>query len=879
MPLDTGCLELFYHNDDGSTVLEEFIEHIANKELLRYKRIIHTGGKMGESLWSHIMNLVTIVEKLRSLFELDASEMRCLLIALVIHDLNKVDRYQTLPNGKQASYANAASKEHIREELESLKVGPFFPEWGDYLSDIVYLAHAHQEGSMVETVLNQREIDQCRLDMGRLEGSLKFLMKVADVSDNSHSGDHVSRHEQHIRRKMLDHVNAALNEDGHSRRYRFVGHRLAEQRGLMTNIIHNEIVAYLLETYGKEACIDLLYHPEGVDYLLDKRVPLQWTAETLQLVAGRIGQRFAEMQFKQLAQFIKASPSGIGVDDAAMQSGASIEGIFFVIVSIVERKQYKLDWREQRNAFTRNDLEVALGDDTLPQELREQITQLLREADLVPTTDDKALQRGEFVMAYRNFLKDHRSDQLKAIKQDAWNRVARLFQLPEAADALYALVDPYRRAYFMARDVPEWPLDQMKDATLEDLSQLEAQATQVLAERKTKKQQPRQSEENIGAAEDVDPTAFDSAYIIDYLERHLEVWDSCSEVRPAQLINFGESLLRYADPKRQHAQCCYCGSALEAEEWMAIQVPPSIGVQSFSNRLEAGSLRDPKRNVCGICRTQFIVEKLAWRSHRDKQGKEQVTFYLHLFPYSYYTQPLLQAWWQSIEKLRDSDHSALLLDTRDAFRQWERLQEGIAPRYYRMNTEGMGIPILSEALSNTPVLPLIIAGSNYGMQFLQALEQTALIARWFDSRVILSRMPVPSLNLANEFISKESKDKESDTKPKKEEPVALLVENAPRSMSWLLPEAALTRPGVDLLCRKLSKIHQLADKLTAQDETFESVIYDLAVAASDDPLALHYEVDRLIEQQVARKKSKQPEYQAIQLSYVVAPLVKELAQL
>ena len=26
-------------------------------------------------------------------------------------------------------------------------------------------------------------------------------------------------------------------------------------------------------------------------------------------------------------------------------------------------------------------------------------------------------------MAYRNFLKDHREDQLKAIKQDAWDRV------------------------------------------------------------------------------------------------------------------------------------------------------------------------------------------------------------------------------------------------------------------------------------------------------------------------------------------------------------------------------------------------------------------------------------------------------------------------
>jgi hypothetical protein len=151
------------------------------------------------------------------------------------------------------------------------------------------------------------------------------------------------------------------------------------------------------------------------------------------------------------------------------------------------------------------------------------------------------------------------------------------------------------------------------------------------------------------------------------------------------------------------------------------------------------------------------------------------------------------------------------------------------------------------------------------MQFLKALEQTALIAQWFDSRVILSRMPVPSLNLANEFLDKE--------------PVALLIENAPQAMSWLLPDTTLTRKGVETICRKLSTLHHLVDQLTAKDETFEAAIYDLVIAASSDPLALHYEVDRLIEQNATRKKGKKPEYQAIDLSYTVAPLLKELAQL
>ena len=127
-------------------------------------------------------------------------------------------------------------------------------------------------------------------------------------------------------------------------------------------------------------------------------------------------------------------------------------------------------------------------------------------------------------------------------------------------------------------------------------------------------------------------------------------------------------------------------------------------MQFFSNRLEAGSSRDPKRNVCAVCRAQYILEKLAWRSHGDKYGAEQVTFYLHLFPYSCFTQPLLRAWWVSINRLRDSEHSAFFLDTRHYFRNVEAMLEDI--QGIPTSTNGLGLPTLSEALSNTPVLPI-----------------------------------------------------------------------------------------------------------------------------------------------------------------------------
>src|SRR6266567_6226545 len=191
---DFSFLNLCYKSADGSTVLADYIEEIANKGLLRYKQKTQTGSKAGESLWTHVMNLVTMIEKLRNIFELNADEMSCLLLALTVHDLNKLDEY-----GAGKSYPNAAKRENILKELRKLDVKPFFPAWQDYSYDITYLAHAHQVGSLVATVFDQRFMNHCRLDQDRLEGPLKFLMRVADVSDNTHSSDHIAHHEIHIR--------------------------------------------------------------------------------------------------------------------------------------------------------------------------------------------------------------------------------------------------------------------------------------------------------------------------------------------------------------------------------------------------------------------------------------------------------------------------------------------------------------------------------------------------------------------------------------------------------------------------------------------------------------------------------------------------------
>jgi CRISPR-associated protein Csc3 len=868
MPSDISFLEFASdsgQDQDGAEAYSEFLRSVANRKMRRYKQIVHDRGeKQGQTYYGHVMDLVSIADKLRPSIGLDKWEMRCVLLALTIHDINKIPPYDKRPDGRELKYADAATTENIREELERLEVDSFFPEWRDYLADIVLLAHYHQESATGTTdVFDQRKINHCRLPSSHLKGPLKFLMKAADTADNSHSGDHCDPHEMHIRDKLLQHINAAMPE----RQYRFMGHRLAELRGIFTNVMHNEMVKYFREKYGENICIDLLYYPEGVNYLLDKEVTLLWNNEALHEVATRIQKRLAAIQLEELRQFIKARPAGIVVDNAAISSGATVKQIFEIITDIVYQKQYKPEWRTQRNTFAHNDLKDALTNLKNSSELKESVSRLLSERTDLIASDEMMLKRGEFVSAYRKFLEDHRANLLKSLKADAWTRVYRLFNLPEANYQLYGLIDPYRRGYFLAYDLPVLDLDKMQDAALADLIELEREASEAVS---TGKANRAGTNETLGMADSL-VVSIDTAYLIDYLKRNLEVWDSLPDqltlAKPVTTTNFGDNLRQYANAKRPHEQCCDCGTSLKASEWMAAQVPANIGVQSFSNRLEGGSLRDPKRNICDACRIQFILEKLAWRSHRDKQGAEQSTFYLHLFPYAFFTQPELHAWWLSIENLRDSDHTAFLIDTKTYFRKLETSQGEVDIQGYRTSVNGLGLPTLSETLSNTPILPIIAPGDNYGLQFLLALEKAVVLSHWFECRTILSRSPVPPLNLSHEYI---------DGKP-----VVLMVEGMPRNMSWLLPTTSLDPEGAKALGLKLSHLHRIAEKLYYKGGDFDAIPHDFATAAADDPLALYYETDRLIEKKIAHEKGRvaaSPEQYAIYLSRQMAPILQALVE-
>ncbi len=54
MPLETHSLHLSYHNTDGSVVLEEYIEYIANKNFCATSRLSTQAGRR-EKASGHIL--------------------------------------------------------------------------------------------------------------------------------------------------------------------------------------------------------------------------------------------------------------------------------------------------------------------------------------------------------------------------------------------------------------------------------------------------------------------------------------------------------------------------------------------------------------------------------------------------------------------------------------------------------------------------------------------------------------------------------------------------------------------------------------------------------------------------------------------------------
>ncbi len=562
--------------EDGEkpNLLAKYLREIATGPMTSYRRIIQGGNKQGQNYYAHVLDGITVLHKLRAsnMVEISELEEQLLSAAYTIHDINKIPPY----GGRDVKlgYTNIATNKNIRDELHRLDFSRFFYEWEDCLEEIRLLAHLHQHNAAPVFDLDQNDHTytlayERLLELGQLMYAVDNLDLSHTLSENKHKQGFVA-------------VVNALSE----RRWRWVTHRLGENRALLSNVIHNTVVAYLQEQHifdGETVLVDLLYYPEGVAYLLPIREQFTWTEDDTDKVAQRVSQAVAFRKTSGIDRFIKSQGIGIKVADAAVESGASYIDIMYVIRQIIERKRYTEKQHDERNEKLRSALKKCTNNPSIAA----LATALLDSSQPIVPLEQALLRRGELVAAYRNLLQDHLKKELKkAHQRDPWSHIYTLLNLPEEQYVLYEQINDYQRGYFIARDNDE-DLDILFDRFLADISSLTGEQT---------------------------TTTIDSKDFYQYLNTNLEV-SGTNDSR-----NFVTHLQNYI--KAKHKQCCSCSSPLRSVELMDSEVPPSIGVQVFSNRLKGGS-RDPKRNVCPICRNQFILERLAWTSFNKQRDVHQ----------------------------------------------------------------------------------------------------------------------------------------------------------------------------------------------------------------------------------------------------------------
>ncbi len=693
---DSNQIALLLGKRKKAAIFNDYIEHIANKSLLPYKAILQYGAKQGESLYTHVLNGILVLETLREdkALQIKDIEARVLYTAFTVHDINKVPGQLS-----EQSFSKLATAENISTEIERLELSSFFPDWKTYLNDIESLIRGHSGHYQVGgEMLFANRSPAYGLPMNRVEALIN-LMQAADIIDLSHTLTESSKKES-----FLSHLNTYLANSSLNWQYEFITHQLTEQRGLLTNIIHNGIREHLNEQYK---LIPLLYYPNGVAYLKKRGQQVNINQTDITTIAKRIAASISDLTTTNFYEFINSTAAGIKVDAKCLELDISFSKILNQIYNLVQRRN--LD-PEQMDIKVREKAQRGFDKikDKYPK-MAKTVEANLAASDLLISSDIEQLRLAELVRSYYVFLQKH----FKKVIPDPWERICKLLDLPEDKYDYYAYFDAlYSRAYVLALDLK---------LSEEDVYQRLLEDGQTLTE---------------GDQVD-DPKVM-------LFSHYLNLYTNFSQTKRTDIKN-GQHLAHYVS--HQHKQCVHCSGPFPTDKWMTADVRSDITVQAFSNRLRGGP-GEPKKYICAICHLQFMLEKLNYTEIRGEK-----TIYLHLFPYSFTTGPFIEAIRNTINSIIQTDTAlkAINLNVRDSINEY--LSSKIANPKFRKRTKkdkpqpyGLYLTRYSETVSNLFILPLNPSGGNDTEQFLFALWNALLLQRHFGMKVLLSNSAVAPLD-------------------------------------------------------------------------------------------------------------------------------------
>lgn len=670
-------------------IYNQWLDTVANKGLKHhYYNVIQFGGKEGIRYATHAIDVVSLAASLRPIFEMSELEQKILFTALSIHDINKSPNHQ----GTQQGFGKLATEENIRKEIEFIGFDQFFPEWQDNLVAIKQIVAGHSgkfHTGLSRAIPNAKQVENISSDrLDALIGLTKGVDAIALATNFSDS--------QYIEKALIE-LNSVLSEQ-----YEIGWHRLSEQRGILSNIVHFVTSSHLKE-HGWHM---LALFPEGTYYL--KVAGLQLPDNSKQEIAIAVEKRIKSFSTAKFEDFIQAKPLGITIDSQVLNMGVPVHKIWEKVDSIIES-------RKQRDGFNIQTPKSDGQEDKCRLRLEKLVvdsehkhyqitTEWLGQSDLFPQTQ-QGMAIGELLRSYYIFLETHAKKNLKAQKLETWKYLYKFLNIPEDEQERFEVFEKRQdRAYIIAKHYVN-DAEELFENIIEDSKQFMIQGE--------------------------DDNSLLSP-IADYVVETLSISHE-KRVRASFLANLQQYI------NESDLACAYGSTSHKTLSWMSVDVPKGIKVQQFSNRLPAGK-RDPKRNVSPIVQTQFQLENLGYASSDNK------SLYLHCMPHTFLTEPYLKALRLSLDSAYKQGIVAGMLQVDEAL---DKIKEGDSFNLISLKaTKGNGLPIPSfseEYIGNVITLPLNSLGNN-SVRYLEAIPYAFLLSRFFGVKVLLSESAIPMLN-------------------------------------------------------------------------------------------------------------------------------------
>lgn len=774
---------------DTDDLFNTYVEDIVNRRLREYQEIIQWGAKAGQSLYLHILNGVCVLERLRPILNLEDIELKILFSAFSVHDLNKLTQFKD----QKRSFNYLANAKNVGEALSNLEIGRFFQEWEDYLKDIEVLVRGHSRYHNTFDETLDLNYDPYSIKKERLLNYLVPIIRAIDVIDLSKS-----LNERAKKQDFLKEINS-INEI----QYKFVYHKVNEQRGVFTNLIQNEIALYLEK---EKDLLPLLYYPDGIAYLTDKNRDVSVNSGEVAAIGNAVIEKLEAKTKGKFSKFIQNSSAGIKIDEKCLLLGLSFEEIWNEVRNIITEKNYASNVDVMNNRTLgrlQEECKKLIGSkpnkkNPDPGAQVSLINEILTDEFFLLPPDDTAIRIGELVRTYYIFLNKH----FTKVIPDAWKYIYDLLKLPLENEgtsirlrytAFNALYD---RGYIIGRDLYN------SGMSLEDVYELIIEdGTNLLKTLQTK------SEFKV---------------LIDYVHKYIDFDFAVDRDK-----DFAINLRRYVEDN--HVQCSTCGSEFDTDLWMKPDVAQNIKVQQFSNRLEGGSSREPKRRVCIVCRTQYMLDKICYNVSSSTS-----TFFIHLYPPSFFTDGLIKAFREAYKKCRDPEFPSVYINTYNAFRHYRESGQLVLP-YSKTKSNGNPIPEFSEALGNILTIPVNTPGqNNHTENILFAIKNALLYQRFLGCRAVLTDSSIPI------FTSEEFGN--------------LFIDHIPSGFRGWLPENDLNVDMTKQVFDQLIILHNIQVKIGSIDT---DDLIRLIRSLNYDPLELYYVTHKMIKREQAGNEPHQ----------------------